>query len=456
MTNKNGTELLHGCGRQLSAGFFLILAVGLWAGSAQSEVHFGTPANYRDLIKKLQPGDELVLEPGNYKNDLFLYNIHGMPGKPITIRTGTRGESGKVVFLAGPVNNTVSIKNASHLVIRGLYLDGRGQGVDAVKAEGTSQKAHHITLENLTIVGYGQNQQIVGISTKCPAWNWVVRGNLIIGAGTGMYFGEDNGTAPFIAGLIENNVIVNTIGYNLQIKHQKPRPQIEGMPTNASQTIIRNNIFSKANGGSMGEMARPNVLVGDFPAEGPGSQDRYVVYGNYFYQNPNESLFQAEGNLAIYNNVFVNEYSDALRFQPHRGKPRNILVAYNTLLGRHNAIYLDRPDKNSQQEIVGNLSFGQFPIKAVAAFPMNHTGTFQDAQALLKAPLERQGGRDFSPLKRVTKKEVRVTYAEALRLPGWDRDFYGRPKDFENLGAMNPGAVPRLLEIRADSANKQD
>lgn len=454
MTNKNRAELLHGCGRRVAARLSLLMAACLWIGIVHSEVHFGKPANYLDLVKRLQPGDELVLEPGIYKGGLVLHNINGMPGKPITIRAATRGENGRITFLAGPVNNTVSIKNASHLVIRDLYLDGRGQGVDAVKAEGNSQKAHHITLENLTIVGYGENQQIVGISSKCPAWNWVVRGNLIIGAGTGMYFGEDNGTAPFIAGLIENNVIVNTIGYNLQIKHQKPRPQLEGMPTGVSQTIVRNNIFSKANGGSMGEMARPNVLVGDFPVEGPGSQDRYVVYGNYFYQNPNESLFQAEGNLAIYNNVFVNEYSDALRFQPHRGKPRNILVAYNTLLGRHNAIYLDRPDKNSQQEIVGNLSFGQFPIKAVASFPMNHAGTFQDALALLKAPLERQGGRDFSPLKRVAKKDARVNYPDVLRLPGWDRDFYGRPRDFENFGAINPGPVPRLLEIRADRSSQ--
>jgi hypothetical protein len=52
----------------------------------------------------------------------------------------------------------------------------------------------------------------------------------VIGAGTGMYFGNSDGNHPFWGGLIENNLIMNTIGYNLQIKHQNPRPRLPGMP----------------------------------------------------------------------------------------------------------------------------------------------------------------------------------------------------------------------------------
>ena len=90
-----------------------------------------------------------------------------------------------------------------------------------MKSERQARYAHHITLENLLIRGHGNNQQTVGISTKCPAWNWVIRGNTIIGAGTGMYLGDSDGSAPFVAGVIERNLIVDTIGYNLQIKHQR-------------------------------------------------------------------------------------------------------------------------------------------------------------------------------------------------------------------------------------------
>ena len=112
-----------------------------------------------------------------------------------------------------------------------------------------------------------------------------------------MYLGNSDGSAPFIAGIIENNLIVDTIGYNLQIKHQRPRPDFPGMPAGRSLTLIRHNVFAKAEGG-VREAARPNVLLGHFPLEGSGTEDRYAVYGNFFYQNRYEALFQGEGNIA--------------------------------------------------------------------------------------------------------------------------------------------------------------
>src|SRR5262249_150356 len=147
---------------------------------------------------------------------------------------------------------------------------------------GTSSWAHHITLDGLTIFGYGANQQKVGISTKCPAWGWVIRNNVIKGSGTGMYLGNSDGSAPFVAGLIEHNLIMDTIGYNLQIKHQRQRPIISGMPEDRSVTIIRHNVFSKSNNSSREKLARPNLLVGHWPPDGAGMEDSYAIYGNFF------------------------------------------------------------------------------------------------------------------------------------------------------------------------------
>jgi len=53
------------------------------------------------------------------------------------------------------------------------------------------------------IHGHGANQQIVGINTKCPAWNWVVRRNVIADAGTGTRTcrgGSGSSTTPSIDG----------------------------------------------------------------------------------------------------------------------------------------------------------------------------------------------------------------------------------------------------------------
>ena len=85
----------------------------------------------------------------------------------------------------------------------------------------------------------------VGISTKTPTWGWVIRRNVIHGAGTGIYLGDSDGSDAFIGGVIENNLIRNTIGYNMQIKHQTPRPTVTGMPAGQSVTIIRHNVFIK-------------------------------------------------------------------------------------------------------------------------------------------------------------------------------------------------------------------
>ena len=230
------------------------------AAGAES-VHRASPDTYRRAIGLLRPGDTLSLSPGEYREGLPVRNLSGEPGRPITISGPRRGAP--ATFIAREGRNTVSIVDSRYLVIRNLVLEGRNLPVDAVKAEGHSRWAHDITLENLVIRGHGNNQQTVGISTKCPAWNWIIRGNTILGAGTGMYLGDSDGSAPFVAVRIERNPIVDTVGYNLQVKHQRARHDIPGMPAGRSTTIIRYNVFAKPRGGFGGRGA-PQRAGGPF------------------------------------------------------------------------------------------------------------------------------------------------------------------------------------------------
>jgi hypothetical protein len=143
--------------------------------------------------------------------------MNGTASKPIVIM----GNGESTDFTGDACCNTVSIKTSSFITLRDFKIDGQNLMVDGVKAEGTTGNwAHHIVLENLIIVGHGANQLTVGINTKCPVWDWVIRGCVIDAAGTGMYLGNSNGDAPFVNGIIEYNLVKNTIGYNLQIKHQ--------------------------------------------------------------------------------------------------------------------------------------------------------------------------------------------------------------------------------------------
>lgn len=434
-----------GCGRLLSAIMLCALLPGILAPAA-AEIFEGRPDNYVALVRVLSAGDELRLVPGEYTQGLSIRQLMGASGAPIVITGPSTGAP--ALFLAQSGRNTISIVNSAHVIIKNLVLEGQGLAVDGVKCEGHADWAHHITLENLTIRGYGNKQQTVGISTKCPAWNWVIRHNVIEAAGTGMYFGNSDGRAPFIAGLIEHNLIVDSIGYNLQVKHQLPRPELPGMPREKSATIIRHNVFSKAQGGSK-DMARPNVLVGHWPLSGSGQDDRYVIYGNLFYQNPHEALFQGEGNIALYNNLFVNHAGDAVRIQPHNDTPRIISVFYNTVVAAKNGIVLLRRegDPEYEQLLAGNAVFGRpalsVPAEALSANVAEH---YEAAARFLNAPFAPLEKLDLYPLSgrlKITQK-TRMDARALNTYEAWDRDFNGNSRKDAYVGAYagegrNPG-----------------
>ena len=406
-------------------------AVVVGSGIAHAaSTYEATPDDYRRMLRELRPGDTLTLAPGRYADGLPLHNLAGNPGQPITIAGPAQGPP--ALFVAERGRNTVSIVDSHDVVVRNLVLDGRDLPVDGVKCEGHAHYAHHVTLENLVLRRHGNNQQTVGISTKCPAWNWVIRGNTIVGAGTGMYLGDSDGTAPFVAGLIERNLVVDTIGYNLQIKHQIRRPDLEGLPR-TSVTTIRHNVFSKAAGGSI-DLARPNVLVGHYPPFGDGVDDRYAIYGNFFYANRYEALFQGEGNIALYSNLFVNPYGDAIRIEPHNDVPKRVDVAFNTVLAERTGISVlpGAGRATYRQTVVGNLVFAAAPLVG-GIQTGNFTGPLAEADRYLVRPFGYPGEIDLAPRTELASYDA--VAPNPGRLADWDRDFNGQPRIPGAIGA---------------------
>lgn len=338
--------------RLACAGMLCVLAGGV----AAAEYRAG-PSDYREHLRRLQPGDRLLLAPGEYLQGLPLHHLSGQPGEPIVIEAADPASPPR--FIARPRANTVSLVNVRHLVVRHLALDGRNLPVDAVKAEGHSRYADFITLEHMHIYDHAASQQNVGIFTKCPAYGWVVRNNRIERVGTGMYFGDSDGGDAFVGGLIEGNHVSATLGYNLQIKHQKSRST--GMVVR-HDTVIRYNVFDKQ-GAQPGPLARPNVLLGHWPLTGAGSEDRYLVYGNLFQHNPSEALLQAEGRVAMYDNVFINSSGDAIRIQPHNDVPRDMDIFSNTVLASGTGIQVRQGEGAAyRQRVVLNVIAAATPI----------------------------------------------------------------------------------------------
>jgi len=426
--------------RVLLAGLGVMVAS---AAYAEGKVLHGSAADYRRLLHTLSPGDTLLLQAGVYERGLPVHRLNGTKDSPITIAGPSLGA--RAVFWGQPGSNVVSIVDSSHVVIKNLAIDGRGAFVDGVKAEGHSKFAHHITLENLTIRDLGQHQQIVGVSTKCPAWGWVIRGNMIIGAGTGMYLGNSDGSAPFFDGLIEHNLVIDTLGYNLQIKHQLARPDNAPEAVRGGTTIVRHNVFSKARNASIGPAARPNVLVGHWPLSGPGADDVYQIYGNLFYQNPTEALFQGEGNIALYDNLFINIYDNgfpAIAVQRHNDIPRLIRVFHNTVVSPRVGIKVTEGAVSYTQSVTANAVFAAIPL--IGGLQQgNVVDGYEAAREYFINPRGDIGSVDLYP-KPGKLRGIRIDREGLASFVDADRDFNGDKRKGYYRGAYagsgtNPG-----------------
>ena len=405
----------------------LLLAALFFASQAhhaQSAELRGNPSNYRTLLKDIKPGDTLSLASGVYREGLPLHGIKGTPDRPIRIAGPAVGPPAE--FLARAGHNTVSLSNTAHVHIGRLVLNGDNLEADAVKAEGHKSclSVHHMVLEDLLIVGHGVDQQIVGISSFCPAWNWIIRRNIIVATGTGLYLGNSDGSAPFVGGLIEQNLVVDTLGYNLQIKHQLDRPAGIGMPAQRTRTIVRHNLFTKAHNASSGANARPNMLAGHFPRQGAGSEDHYEISHNLFFCSPGESLLQAEGNLTVARNIFINPDGDAINIRPHNDVPKTVEVRQNFVAASGKGISVsEAPSSYTQytQRVTGNWIFSPAAVTGgtqsgnqVAPFPLAGPSLPQWLDGARDSDV---GRSEFAPLLEIANRVCAPRADEKRRYP---------------------------------------
>lgn len=376
---------------------YTLLAVVLLAPLSAAEIP-ANPSNYRALLSTLKPGDTLHLAAGQYRR-LSLNGINGVESGWITI---TGPASGPPAVIVGEEDhNTVEIFNCSYLALESLRIDSRGiPGAFGISARGhEANVTHHIRIEGNTLVGQNGGQQTDGISTKTPTWGWVIRYNRILGAGTGLYLGDSDGTQPFVDGLIENNLIQNSIGYNLEIKHQVFLPDVPGLPLEPTATIIRNNVFIKDDRPSP-DGDRPNVLIGGAPASGNGSLNTYEIYGNTIVHNHREVLFQGSGRLSLHDNIFVDGPGVyAAIFLTKREIPLKVALVYNnTIYTTGKGIQFgSRPEV--YDHVAGNLVFASTGITGpVLLQDGNMIDSPRQAASYVTSPSFELGSFDFFPL----------------------------------------------------------
>ena len=394
------------------------------AAKGQGRILRADPSNYQELLRALRAGDTLVLTAGRYPR-LTIANLNGEPGRCITVAGPAAGPRAVIGGQAG--HNTVEILDSSYVVVINLTIDSLGMGGDGIKAPRTTHQAtHHIVLDRNLIVGVGAFQQTDGISTKTPTWNWVIRRNTIVGVGTGIYLGDSDGSSPFVAGIIEYNLVLNPLGYCMEIKHQLGRPDLVGMPQEPQSTIIRNNVFIKDDHPSP-DGDRPNLLVGGFADTGSGSHDLYQIYGNLFVHNPREALFQGSGRISFHDNILVGGQSAGAVFRDHDLPLRLAHVCNNTIYSPQIGIKFGSPTREGHA-VVGNLIFAETPLVGLdIAATDNLVARPTDAGNYVRAPLSRLGALDFYPLPGRAKGSPLDLSPFASELD-FDRDFNGLSK----------------------------
>ncbi|HJQ40622.1 MAG TPA: pre-peptidase C-terminal domain-containing protein [Thermoanaerobaculia bacterium] len=411
-------------------------------GAAPLRTIQASPSDYLSKLASLIAGDRLLLAAGTYTQGLSIHNKNGQPGQCIVIEGPASGSP--ALFTGSDSWNVVSLADSSYIAVRNLSLDGLDKAGDGVKAEAGAVSVHHILIEGLNISNFNPNYLRVGISTKCPAWNWVIRRNTITTTGTGMYLGNSDGTREFVNGLIEYNLVYDTMDYNIQVKHQIGRSTSIGVPSSGT-TIIRHNVFSKQTGGT-----GPNLLVGHWPLSGPGSTDIYQIYGNLLYENssPNESLFQGEGNIAFHDNLLVNHSYEGIRIQPHNDVPRRIEIFNNTVIADGNGIRIAGADTAYTQRVTGNAVFAGTPLTG-GLQSNNVTGTMAAASTYLNNPTAALGAGLALYPKSGQLQGSAIDYSPFTGHLEYDRDFNSRPRITTYRGAYsgdgtNPGWTPAL------------
>ncbi len=421
-------------------GVFVALASAAPSVAEAAELP-ATPDDYQQVLAQLTPGDVMVLAPGNYVR-MTIDGLHGTPDAWITIRGPSDGEP--AVITSEACCNTVQLYDSSYVAIENLTIDVQGLAVDGINAK--SSISHHIRIEGNTLQGFpAGGQQIVGINTKSTAYAWTIRGNTILQPGTGMYLGDSNGSAPFIDGRIERNLVVDPVGYCMQIKHQNEYEAPAGLTPGPHRTVIAHNVFVKDDTQSP-DGARPNLLVGGFPDAGPGAEDVYDIYGNFIFYNPNESLIQATGRVSVHDNVLVGTGSGgtALALTSHQGHDVRLANVYNnTIYGVGTGVSLSGGPATSA--VVGNLIFadqaigGTFNVDAG-----NLTAPTAEAGNYVADPSSTLGAMDFYPLAGATV-DAALDLSSFADDEAYDADFNGLPKgDFTFRGAYagegdNPG-----------------
>jgi poly(beta-D-mannuronate) lyase len=127
----------------------LLFLIGLSPAFAEKRTLVSTPKAFKAVVKKLQPGDTLVLAKGVWRDFEIVFKAEGEAESPITLEAEVPGE----VILSGRSNLRLA---GSHLIARGLvFRDGYSPSGEVISFRRNKEDlAHHSRVTEMVIDHY--------------------------------------------------------------------------------------------------------------------------------------------------------------------------------------------------------------------------------------------------------------------------------------------------------------
>ena len=140
--------------RQYIFAFWIIAAFSfhMEAKEEVKQVRVKNSTELNQAISKLSPGTTLLLEPGIYSGGIYLSNIEGGDEMPVVIEG--MDPNNPPVFAGG--GQAIHLADCSNITLRNIKVKGfPANGINIDDGGSYDTPAHHIVLENVTILDTG-------------------------------------------------------------------------------------------------------------------------------------------------------------------------------------------------------------------------------------------------------------------------------------------------------------
>ena len=333
---------------------YIFLSCVIFLISCEAEhkgIKVTTPEELTAAISKAQPGDEIILSNGTWKDVQIAFSGQGTAKQPITLRAETAGK----VFLEGISNLALG---GTHLVVEGLHFQNGYTPSDAVIEFriDNNQLANHCRVSHCVIEGFNQLKRdrddlwvafwgrhnqldhcyIAGKSNRGPTVRVNIRGNESIN-NYHQIIHNHFGPRPRKGGPSGETIQIGVSSTSMspsytQVAHNlfdRCNGEVEVISSKTNFNEFRNNVFYKCEGSLVtrhGNYCRidGNYFIGDGESEQMGGiriiNTGHWVVNNYFYNLKGKNF---RSPLAVMNGIPkspLNRYNQVT----------DVVVAYNS------------------------------------------------------------------------------------------------------------------------------